>query len=445
MLMPFQIALWIRAWHSRQNGLVIALTAQGGLAVVALILTSSRGAWGALAIVLAGWGFWLLSGYVAERMHWPRRLFFGVFVGLVAVSGLLVLLKSMGQVVTLARSVPDADSRYELAYNTLRLIGDFPYTGGGLGAFSGLYSRYMLGISVPLFTYSHDFYLDVALEQGLFGLLALVAMIVGSLALLARPIPKVSSEGLLRWAVMAGILVVSLHGLVEDALYGNQGTPLLLLLVGMAVPLARSPAPQPNSVADLTDQGRGNGSPWPRRVVALTGVTLAAALVFVSWPVVVSAWYANLGAVQMARIELAGWDSVQGLAASDVNALGPAQTLFEQALQLDPGNRTARYRLGLIAAGQDNYQLAVVQMERAYLADPGHRGVTKALGYDYAWLGQIDRAHDLLVTIPEAEHELTTYAWWWKTQGREDRAAYAARLVTLLRPMAFGQLELSRC
>jgi len=77
MLIPFQIALWMRAWRSRKNGLVLVLTALGGLAVVALVLTSSRGAWGALAIVLAGWGLWWLSGYVAERKHWPRQLVLG--------------------------------------------------------------------------------------------------------------------------------------------------------------------------------------------------------------------------------------------------------------------------------------------------------------------------------------------------------------------------------
>jgi len=439
MLIPFQIALWMRAWRSRKNGLVLVLTALGGLAVVALVLTSSRGAWGALAIVLAGWGLWWLSGYVAERKHWPRQLVFGLFVGLMVGAALLVLVKSMDQVVALARSVPDAPSRYDLANNTLRLIGDFPYTGGGLGAFSGLYSRYMLGIQVPLFTYSHDFYLDVALEQGLFGLLALLAMLVGSLALLARPTPKGSSVGLLRWAVISGLFVISLHGLVEDALYGNQGTPLLLLLAGTAVSLARSAAPQATLAADHGVAGAHQGLPWPRPVVAVPAAILATAFFFVSGPVLVGAGYANLGAVQMARTELAGWDSAPVAAAPGVNALGPAQVLFERALQFDPGNRTARYRLGLIAIGQDDYQLAVVQMERAYQADPGHRGVTKALGYAYAWLGKIDRAHALLVTVPEAEAELTTYAWWWKTQGHDDRAAYAAQLATLLHPLALGQ------
>ena len=66
------------------------------------------------------------------------------------------------------------------------LAGDFPFTGGGLGAFSGLYSTYILVIFVPLFTYSHNFFLDVAVEQGWFGLAALVVMLVGSAGLSAE-------------------------------------------------------------------------------------------------------------------------------------------------------------------------------------------------------------------------------------------------------------------
>ncbi|NIS46259.1 MAG: hypothetical protein GWN61_09585, partial [candidate division Zixibacteria bacterium] len=61
-------------------------------------------------------------------------------------------------------------SRLEISRNTLYLIGDFPFTGGGLNSFAGLYSQYILIIPHFLFNYSHNLFLDVALQQGIFSL-----------------------------------------------------------------------------------------------------------------------------------------------------------------------------------------------------------------------------------------------------------------------------------
>ena len=72
---------------------------------------------------------------------------------------------------------PSASSRSQLAVDALRLVGDFPFTGGGLNAFPGLYSEYLRVIPHYLFGYSHNLYLDVSIEQGLAGLAALLAVL----------------------------------------------------------------------------------------------------------------------------------------------------------------------------------------------------------------------------------------------------------------------------
>jgi hypothetical protein len=93
---------------------------------------------------------------------------------------------------------------------------------------------------------------------------------------------------------------------------------------------------------------------------------------------------------------------------------------------------TAHHRLGLIAAAHGDNAAAVAQLEQAYSANPSHRGIRKVLGYSYVWLGQIDRAFPLLTTIPEAQAEMSLYAWWWGTQGRDDLAARAAQMAERL-------------
>ena len=138
--------------------------------------------------------------------------------------------------------LPHGSSRLELARGALDLIADFPFTGGGLGAFAGLYSQYVMVIPHFLFNYSHNFYLDVALEQGLLGLLAFVVVILGSAWLLVKSIylsPGTNNSHSISTAVLASLLVVILHGLVDDALYGNQATPQLFLLPGMAITATR--------------------------------------------------------------------------------------------------------------------------------------------------------------------------------------------------------------
>jgi tetratricopeptide (TPR) repeat protein len=429
-LIAFPLASGIRAWQRSRRWLMLSNGLLVGLVLIALTMTSSRGAWGALAIVLGAWGVWELGRFVARHLGWPSRLVSGLLLLLAIGAGLLVILTHSGGVVALAGGVPgapDAESRYELAYNTLRLVADFPFTGGGLGAFSGLYSRYMLIIFVPLFTYSHNLFLDVALEQGLFGLLALVGMIVGSLLLVVKRFTAYD-QTLLRWAISTSLLTVILHGFIDDALYGNRGTPLLLALMGLSVAVAGN--------AQATDRRASNAfeqSLWRHRGLAgLAGVMGVAGLLYFIGPRLASAWFANLGAVQMARIELADWPESRWDRPMPQNALGQAQMFFEQALRFDPANRAAHYRLGLIASRYEDYPQAVAELEKAYQVDFGHRGVIKALGYGYVWLGQSERARDLLATIPEATDEMGTYAWWWKTQGRPDRAGQAAQMVSLL-------------
>jgi O-Antigen ligase len=436
MLLPFPIAGSIRGWRGRQWGPALIGTGMGGLALLGLLLTSSRGSWGALVIALSMWAIWEMGGVVAGRLGWPKRVVSGV--ALLAMAGVVLatILSYPGGLQALASKVPDGESRYVLAFNTVRLVADFPFTGGGLNAFTGLYSRYMLVIFVPYFTYSHDFYLDVALEQGLFGLVALLGMLAGSLCLLARPQMAGAGHSLMRWALVTGLLVVGLHGILDDALYGNQGTPLLLALAGLSVALTRIGSEGAGQRA-MGIRQRGDGNPtrrWPHwQTGAIVGVIGAGALLVLIGPRLAGAWYADLGAVEMARVELVGWGSLPWDAPIPVSAFAPAKSLFEQALRFDPANRTARQRLGLIAERGDDYPLAVTQLGTAYQADPGHRGVVKSLGDDYVWLGQIDRAVPLLTSIPEAAEQMDAYAWWWKEHGRPDRSAYAAQMAAVLR------------
>jgi tetratricopeptide (TPR) repeat protein len=320
----------------------------------------------------------------------------------------------------------------DLARSAVDLIADFPFTGGGLAAFAGLFSQYIRITPFFLFAYSHNFYLDVTLEQGVVGGLVSLWIFLGSGWLLARQVfagHKDSKTAWLTSAALASWLVICLHGLVDDALYGMNGTPLLFFLPGIAVALSQANPPA------VLDHGKTKARAIEHLWLAAAVLSILVLLVAIlRWSTQARAyWYANLGAVRMARSELEDWPTNQWNENPDISSFAPAIGYFSRALERDPENRISHHRLGLIAMQARDYGTAQSHLEAAHAQKPGHRGIRKALGYCYVWNGQLDRAADLLKEIPEAEYELGVYVWWWGQQGRKDLANQAEAMQDYLR------------
>jgi lipopolysaccharide biosynthesis regulator YciM len=147
-------------------------------------------------------------------------------------------------------------------------------------------------------------------------------------------------------------------------------------------------------------------------------------------------WYANLGAVQMSQAELKDFPTNEWATSEIVPDLETAASTLQSALQFDPQNQTANYRLGLISMLRQDFESAVANLEIAYRQAPDHRGTIKSLGYCYVWLGDMDKAQALLGQIPEAQHEMEVYMWWWETQGRPDLSERASRMIPYLDPVS---------
>jgi O-antigen ligase len=175
-----------------------------------------------------------------SKIHSAQSVVFaaGLFL-LVAMAAALLLLAPEGLAGLFSRlpGPNSAPSRFEIYTQTLRLVRDFPYTGGGLHAFSGLFSHYILGIPFFMFNYAHSMYLDLAVEQGLPGLVAFLCILAGGAWLLL----KAAAPSELRWAIITSTLVLLLHGLVDDPLYASRGTPFLFFLPALSVAISSRP------------------------------------------------------------------------------------------------------------------------------------------------------------------------------------------------------------
>jgi tetratricopeptide (TPR) repeat protein len=434
LLFPFALAFLFDSWKKHNRRLIAIALVCFLVIFVGLIMTSSRGAWLALLVGMVLWLLWRLCERFAGGEVRKAGVIFGIVLLALGIVGFLGAMFYPGGVLGIGNylpGLPNGRSRLELVQNALHLIGDFPLTGAGLGSFGGLYSQYMMVTPYFLFEYSHNFMLDIALEQSVLGWLSIVCVYGVSVFLLVKFVAGGRRDSELRIvaeASMASLVAIVLHGLVDDALYANTGTPLLFLLPGMAVGLSKfgETSPEKKSIQRTYQK-------W----LVLGGITFVMiGLAVIAWRrPLLGIWHSNLGAVSMAQKELAGWPTNQWDKDPDVSDLESAKDRFLLAVKLDPNNRTAHHRLGLIALQGGQYKEAQDQLGEAYRINSDHRGIQKTLGYANVWAGSYDQAAQLLAKIPEAEYELSEYVVWWKSLRRADLARQAEQMEEILKEM----------
>ncbi len=382
-----------------------------------LLVTGSRGAWSGL--VLAA-----VIGIILQfRGH--RLPLAAAGVGLVAGAGLAIYaffaFVPAAQLPTFDSTLATGSSRLTLYRNSLALWRDYPFTGLGLGhAFAMVYSRYQLLIHVPYLYYAHNLFLSVALGQGILGLLALVWLLVA----FYRFVITVEAGRLdpprqhIFRAAWLGVTASLIHGLTDSVqISGDYWTmPMLFALAGLTIAAGRP------AVAKLSR--RPKFYPW-LVIVAL----VIAGLLF--WQPLISAWYANWGAVYQAKAEL-----TPNLEQSTRTSLAQrAESYFKRSLAWQPEQPVANRRLGMMALDQQNFALAVSYLERAYRHEPHNQATLKALGYAYLWTGQLDAAQPLFEQVEFKSRlvgELGYWRWWWGRQGRQELAAYAGEMARRL-------------
>lgn len=390
------------------------------LSLAAILMATSRG----IIMAVVGAAGILVVRHIIQlngsRLRLQNRTIFATFVIFYLFAIIITLYSgpAMSGSVLLDRYFETA-SRRGLFARSISLVFDFPFTGGGLNSYPGLYSYYILGIPFFNVVNSHNLFLDITIEQGLLGGISFFTIFLFGIWSIAKVIAISDSSQplLLIWLTLVCLVVAFIHGMVDDYLYNGIGTLLVLVPAGLAMMV------QPES------------SPGSSR--SLLGLQLFVALgvlgfILINMKVIRSAWYANLGAIQMAKVQLAGFPTNHWTEPSILPMLDPADATFHAALQANPANPTANYRMGLITMLRQDFPSAAAYLEKANQGAYPHRGLTKALGYCYVWLGNMERASTFLNQISEARDELDVYVWWWGMQGRDDLAQNASIMYSRL-------------
>jgi tetratricopeptide (TPR) repeat protein len=228
------------------------------------------------------------------------------------------------------------------------------------------------------------------------------------------------------WVSLFALVVVIVHGSIYDYLYNGSSTLLMFFPMGMAISGAANPVPGSETTGQRSKTVLGFSS--ANLVIVFLGIFV---LLMLNFNKVVSQWYSNLGAVQMSQVELENFPTNEWSHSQIIPQLETADASFRSAIQYYPYNQTANYRLGLISMLRQDFRSAVINLEIAHQRSPDHRGIIKNLGYCYVWLGDMDKALQLLRMIPEAQTELDAYTWWWNAQGRQDLSKNAIQFSSL--------------
>ncbi len=413
-LLPLQVgALRWRsspAWLRSVGLLLIAL------ALLGLLVSSSRGAWIALLAVAGLWLLWQAAGALAARarpqpdgenaaagrQRWQLAITLALLLGSAAVAlALLGVTPLGGRLLDAANS-----SRITLWADTLDLLQDTPLTGLGFEAFQMAYVSYGLLLHVGFQPHSHSLLLEVWLRQGLLGLLALAWMAATVWRLRRSP------SWWRPWA-LASVAVMALHGLVDIPLYGARGmmlafSPLALLARGQSGEPLRLPA-------------------RPGGALGAAAALLLAAALLAFLPAGRAVLQSNLGALAQTRAELAlyrwpEWPLQDELRRTGALNLAPISARYQAALAENPANATANRRLGQIELSLGQYAAARQHLEAAYAAAPGQRATRQLLAESYAIDGELDRAAALLRSVDTSLNQVDARIFWYNHIGQPQRA-----------------------
>jgi O-antigen ligase len=420
-------------WRQRQwLGVTVAtLGIMPGLGM--LILSSSRGAWVGLgAGLVVATLYWLLlrtrQTQTAGSSPWlwllPALLGSLPLLVLILVHPLSPL-ADLAPLAALQSADPSVSGRLGIWRNMLTVIEDYSYTGSGLSSTEMVYSSYVLLLHVGYFTHAHNLFLQIAVEQGIPGMLAFVWLIGLGVAAVTRY--RRIDRGLLFYplAMLASLTALLVHGVFDSEFYVSELAPLILLPVGMALVTDR---------ILLKQESTTSGQKVPPASItpivfsfALPSLLLAMAVLL---PAPVAAYYANLGAVSQTRAELSVYqwpewpvqDAVRRAPEVDLNQ---SLVYYSHSLAMQPNNVTANRRLGQIALSRGNYPVACEHLEKAHAATIHQLVTQRLLGECYAAMGEIEKAAQLWRNVKTNRQQLQLRQWWYH---HIDEESVAARL-----------------
>ena len=238
-VVPVALALWVWALGGRglrplpRLGAVLALTAALGSTLGVLILTQSRGSWAGFAVGL--WAMLLVQGWLGLL---AGLLLLALAGGTVAYLGLEGLREWAVRLAGPAFVPMGVGGRVEIWSRALYGMADFPFTGMGMNMF-----RRVAPVLYPLFgsppdqdiAHAHNEFLQAALDLGVPGLVAFLALVLGAGWVLLRALRRERGfRRALAVGLWGGLVAHAAFGMVDAVALGAKPGFLFWALLALA-------------------------------------------------------------------------------------------------------------------------------------------------------------------------------------------------------------------
>lgn len=417
LTIPFGGAAYLLAKANHHRFRTIAAVLAIIVTLIGLILSSSRSAWISLTVAAIVVALLHGTGFVSHKSGVQRKWFLaGLLILALILTGVLLLASPIRA--SLVAQLPVTASgvtRVTLIRDGLALANDYPYIGAGFAGYMMLYSTYSYMLHVGFEVHAHNFFLNVSIQQGLFALGALLWIWL-SVALavwnsLINPEAKSSNDTseefdhrqwrLLLYTGAASLLIILIHGLVDDVLYGSRGVLLLFIPVSFAVPFINSQTRQPVKM---------------RRIRALMFAGLLLIITVVFWRPMLSLVHSNLAAINQSKEELSlySWPTwpIQDAVRNEVD-LSKAVAGYENALSINPQNSSAAGRLGQIELSLGEYEDALDHLKLAHSGTPWDNASRQLLGEAYLVNGMVEEGRALWKSVNNRQDQLKAREFWY--------------------------------
>lgn len=226
MVLPFVAAYFLSDTHAKGK---LSLLFSGGSLLACLVLTYSRGGW--LGFLFAAALFLLI---------YHRRTLYLFFVGLVSLPFLISLLPaSIIERFSSIGNLGDSSTSYRVYIwrAVLKMIEANPLFGIGVGegAFAKVYPLYTLS-GIEDAPHSHNLFLQITLELGLFGLVIFLAFLFFFAQHMFTVFKKSPTAGrrILPAAGFCGIMGVLVHGMTDYVWYNYRVFLMFWLIIGLS-------------------------------------------------------------------------------------------------------------------------------------------------------------------------------------------------------------------
>ena len=199
------------------------------LLLTCLAFSLTRGAWLAFipAVVFLVW----------KRGDAAKKFLLAFLIILILAIGLIVLSGKTDTLVLYTIRAPAVLHRVDLIRLAWRMFMERPFLGHGINTFMSIYERYASAFEYSGISYAHNCYMQIAVETGVFSLMAFLWMIAALFVSSLRDIGK-RKDGFLKTVqtgLLAGLLAYLVHSSIETNLYALQLAALFHFMLGLTV------------------------------------------------------------------------------------------------------------------------------------------------------------------------------------------------------------------